>query len=580
MVQFDCRCADQSNRMERIWQMSRNWSLRRIYLIISVIALLSCHPSFALLLPQLLSNPTMWRSVLSSHRKWQKSQQIVRRIQTTKSFSSLQDTVLTQNGMIGRSSVDIDLIPQATSTQRYALKESSQSGGGQNYKSKQNSVSVQAKFPTGPDRDMRFNESDKSDFEVTFLGTASCMPSLTRGVSSVAMHYNGDVWLFDCGESTQRQLQQSRVRPSKISKIFISHMHGDHSFGLPGVLCMVGQSGIERDRNDNEIEDEMVVDIYGPVGIRDFVRVVTQLSHSRITVPFRVHELMDVPAMSDSIMQSAVRTRSESSFGERPGGQNIYPDNNGVYHLFANKLLTVQAAAMDHTIPCVGFVVKEFDRLGSLRPELVAPLIERNREGLTALPENNGNHMKTFAILRALGTSEQFTFPDGTTVHGKDINSPTSVGRKLVIMGDTTSGRKIQDIAMNANLLIHEATNAFFRAGSFWSSRLSSYASVEMESIQHGHSTPQMAGSFAAKINAKQLVLTHFSPRFAGDSSDISMRAMWSIEDMARQRCNLRKPNEVVAAWDFLALTIPHESTHHNTDPTSNIVMDTNIGRN
>jgi Metallo-beta-lactamase superfamily len=76
------------------------------------------------------------------------------------------------------------------------------------------------------------------DMDVTFLGTASCIPSLTRGVSSLALRYNSLMWMFDCGESTQIQLQKSRVKPSKIKKIFLTHAHGDHSFGLPGVLCM------------------------------------------------------------------------------------------------------------------------------------------------------------------------------------------------------------------------------------------------------------------------------------------------------------------------------------------------------
>lgn len=85
----------------------------------------------------------------------------------------------------------------------------------------------------------------------------------------------------------QLQAQRTnRIRPGKVTKIFLSHAHGDHTFGLPGLLCLMGQ---DRDR------DSPPVDIYGPQGLRMWLRVAIRYSVSRIIPPYRVHEIMDIP---------------------------------------------------------------------------------------------------------------------------------------------------------------------------------------------------------------------------------------------------------------------------------------------
>ena len=80
---------------------------------------------------------------------------------------------------------------------------------------------------------------------ITFLGTSSGVPTLTRNVSSLALKLSqsSEVWLFDCGEGTQHQIMKSNIKSSQIKKIFITHMHGDHVYGLPGLLATLGLSG-------------------------------------------------------------------------------------------------------------------------------------------------------------------------------------------------------------------------------------------------------------------------------------------------------------------------------------------------
>jgi ribonuclease Z len=86
------------------------------------------------------------------------------------------------------------------------------------------------------------------------------------------------VWLFDCGEGTQHQLLKSDLKISQIRRIFITHLHGDHLFGLMGLLASAGMAGhAER------------IDVYGPSGLDQYVRDATRSSETRFSYPVEVH---------------------------------------------------------------------------------------------------------------------------------------------------------------------------------------------------------------------------------------------------------------------------------------------------
>ena len=94
--------------------------------------------------------------------------------------------------------------------------------------------------------------------DIQFLGTGAGQPSKARNVSSLALKLLdeiNEVWLFDCGEATQNQILETTIRPRKVSKIFITHLHGDHIFGLPGFLSS---------RAFQANEEQTDLDIYGP----------------------------------------------------------------------------------------------------------------------------------------------------------------------------------------------------------------------------------------------------------------------------------------------------------------------------
>jgi ribonuclease Z len=446
-------------------------------------------------------------------------------------------------------------------------------------------------FPVGALRDFRVDPNPAGDLDITFLGTASCIPGMTRGVSSMGLRYKGETFLFDCGEGTQIQIQKSStIRPARINKIFISHLHGDHCFGLPGLLCLIGRSWLgENGKLNEDVDDAGQIDvapieIYGPEGLRDMIRVTAQLTYSRITVPYRVHELKNIPFLHQKytggkhfdFQQPRTQMAPQRVFGEVDGGRDIFPESDGTYKLCGSgegegegEGLSVAAAPMQHTVPCVGFVLTEPRRAAPLQPDNVAHII---RDNAAALTEKYGRgYGKVFGRLKMLQEGEYYEFPDGQRVFAADVMGRPRKGRKIVVMGDTCSGEHIAGLAHGADVLIHEATNAYMH--NFDAGR--TMRGVERTTIAHGHSTPQMAGRFAARIKAKQLILTHFSSRYSGDCSPESMRTMWNLEHMARLESGLglqredevvskeqerKNMNAVIAAWDHMSLNIaPNE---------------------
>ena len=116
--------------------------------------------------------------------------------------------------------------------------------------------------------------------EIIFLGTSSAVHSYTRNHPAIILKAFGQTMLFDCGEGTQRQLIFAKVSPMKISKIFISHYHGDHILGLPGLLQSMNFRG-----RDKELT------IYGPEGIDEMKNAIFNLGYSKIEFPIEFVEI-------------------------------------------------------------------------------------------------------------------------------------------------------------------------------------------------------------------------------------------------------------------------------------------------
>ncbi|MGL6137176.1 MAG: MBL fold metallo-hydrolase, partial [Planktothrix sp.] len=118
--------------------------------------------------------------------------------------------------------------------------------------------------------------------QITFLGTSSGVPTRSRNVSSIALRLpqRAEIWLFDCGEGTQHQFLRSDLKISQISRIFVTHLHGDHIFGLMGLLASCGLAG-----------NPKRIDIYGPSGLSEYLQGCVRYSQTHFSYPVKVHTI-------------------------------------------------------------------------------------------------------------------------------------------------------------------------------------------------------------------------------------------------------------------------------------------------
>jgi ribonuclease Z len=231
---------------------------------------------------------------------------------------------------------------------------------------------------------------------ITFLGTSSGTPTRTRNVTSIALQLpqRAGLWLFDCGEGTQHQFLLSNLRLSQLDKIFFTHLHGDHLFGLVGLLA-------SRSLRGGEIP---AVTLYGPTGLKEYVESTLHYSYTHLGHDIEV--------------------------------QTVKP---GI--IFEDEEFIVSCLPLKHRVESYGFTITEREQTGRF-------LVEKARElGITPGP-----------LYGKLKNGELVTLPDGRLIDGKELVGPPRRGRKIVYCSDTIYCQNAIELARGADVLIHEAT--------------------------------------------------------------------------------------------------------------------------
>jgi len=270
------------------------------------------------------------------------------------------------------------------------------------------------------------------------LGVASATPTATRHLSSVALWREGSTYLFDCGENTQMRMLQAGMKRSKIDCVFISHFDTDHYNGLIGLL-----STLQLQRRERKIT------LVGPEGLQKFVEWNFDFADVDITFPIEYVEV-------------------EEGFDHE-----VVVDEEEFY---------VDARPLEHSKFCIGYRFQEKDKPGKVDAEKAKSL------GISEDWQ-----------YKDLKAGKDVTLEDGTVIKSTDIVGYPRPGDSFAYVTDTEYCRNSVKLALNSNVLYHEATFG---------------SSLKDKARETGHSTAEDAARVANEAKTKLLVITHFSARY------------------------------------------------------------------
>lgn len=232
-------------------------------------------------------------------------------------------------------------------------------------------------------------------FEVTILGSNSALPAAGRHPTAQILNVHDQLYLIDCGEGTQIQMNRYKIKRGGIDHIFISHLHGDHVLGL---LPLINSFALNRRTRP--------MHIYGPNPIRRFIEHQLECTHSKIPYPIHFHEFNE--GYSGAVME--------------------------------NESMFVSAIPLDHRIPTMGYIFTE------------------KKQPPHILPEAMRKHGISFEKVPAIKQGESVKNENGEKIQAHQLTRPAAPPRTYAFMSDTRYSPDLASRVEGADLLYHEAT--------------------------------------------------------------------------------------------------------------------------
>lgn len=232
-------------------------------------------------------------------------------------------------------------------------------------------------------------------FQIHILGCGSALPNLKHNTSSQVIDIHDKMFMVDCGEGTQLQLRKSKIHFSKINAIFISHLHGDHCFGLMGMISTFGLLG-----------RTAPLHIYAPKDMEEL---------------FELQKRMFCSTFEYELVFHPVDTT-----------RNIV--------VYEDKSLTVETIPLNHRLPCCGYLFRE-------KPGL--PHINREMCDFYDVPQSQYNNIKNGA---------DWHDADGNMVENKRLVIPADAPLSYVYCSDTRYMPNLHKVIMGVDVLYHEST--------------------------------------------------------------------------------------------------------------------------